>query len=262
MAQDINDAVNNHEEMTLRVRKIDEKIVEIGRERSNFMNAQDKIRMQIKDFESFLNESRGVHDKHMVAFKHEVTKRLDDSVREVKEMMIDRRQLKAMVKNQNYHFAELQKDIGVTKSRVAVVEKTAAEVPQLIEYTQVTDTYLQNYLPTEVYAEIHRALAAAFENAPTKMRLDQIEYSQKRMYEAMEKIKQIGTLTQETFIKDEFVPLKLDFDAYSIRTQHEDEIKEALEKEQRSAPRSLDSGGPADGGYAARLRAPNASAAR
>lgn len=107
MAQDINDAVNNHEEMNLRVRKIDEKISEIGKERANFMHAQDKIRGQIKDFENFLNESRGVHDKHLVEVKQEVTKRMDESVRELKEMMIDRRQLKAMVKNQNYHFAEL-----------------------------------------------------------------------------------------------------------------------------------------------------------
>ena len=51
-------------------------------------------------------------------------------------------------------------------------EKTCAEVPGLLEYTEVTDTYLQNYVPTEVYAEVHRALFAAFENAPTKMRLD------------------------------------------------------------------------------------------
>lgn len=36
----------------------------------------------------------------------------------------------------------------------------------------------------------------------------------------------------------------------------------SLEQERRSAPRSLDSGGPTDGGYAARLRAPNASGAR
>lgn len=36
--------------------------------------------------------------------------------------------------------------------------------------------------------------------------------------EALDKIKQIGTLTQETFVKNEFNPLKLDFDSYSIRT--------------------------------------------
>lgn len=49
----------------------------------------------------------------------------------------------------------------------------------------------------------------------------------------MDKIQQIGTLTQETFVKNEFNPLKLDFDAYSIRTQYEDEEKERQDKERR-----------------------------
>ena len=53
-----------------------------------------------------------------------------------------------------------------------VVEKTCSEVPSLIEYTEKTDIYLQNYLPTEVYSEIHRAMYAAFEKAPTLMRLN------------------------------------------------------------------------------------------
>ena len=75
------------------------------------------------------------------------------------------------------------------KQRMNVVEKTCSEVPGLIEYTEKTDIYLQNYLPTEVYSEIHRAMYAAFEKAPTLMRLNQIEFSQKRMMEACEKIK-------------------------------------------------------------------------
>ena len=41
---------------------------------------------------------------------------------------------------------------------MAGVEKTCEEVPGLIKYTEETDTYLQNYLPNEVYAEIHRCL--------------------------------------------------------------------------------------------------------
>lgn len=86
-------------------------------------------------------------------------------------------------------------------------------------------------MPTEVYAEIHKCVQASLESAPTKMRLDSIEYSQKRMFESLDKIKQIGSLTQETFIKNEFCPLKLDFDSYSIRTQYEDEEKERMEKE-------------------------------
>ena len=75
------------------------------------------------------------------------------------------------------------------QSRVNVVEKTCSEVPGLLEYCDVTDTYLQNYLPVEMYGEIHRALSASLESAPTKQRLDQIEYSHRRMMEALDKIK-------------------------------------------------------------------------
>ena len=203
------------------------------------MLAQDKLRGQIKDFENFLNESRGVQDREFVELKKELTKRVEASTAEIKELSYDRRQLKAMVKNQNFHFTELQKEIGVLKNRATAVEKTASEVPGLLEYTEVTDNYLQNYLPTEIYAEVHRALSATLESAPTKMRLDQIEYSHRRTMEALDKIKQIGTLTQETFVKTEFSPLKLDFDAYSIRTQYEDEEKERIEREQREATAAL-----------------------
>ena len=98
-------------------------------------------------------------------------------MQEIEEMSVDRRQLKAMVKNQNFHFTDLQKEIGVLKSRMNVAEKTCDEVPGLIAYTQDTDIYLQNYLPNEIYSEIHRCLQTTLETAPTKMRLDQIEYS-------------------------------------------------------------------------------------
>jgi hypothetical protein len=63
------------------------------------------------------------------------------------------------------------------------------------------------------------------------MRLDHIEYATKRMFEGLAKIRQIGSLTQETFIKNEFNPLKLDFDSYSIRTQYEDEERERVLRE-------------------------------
>ena len=89
-----------------------------------------------------MNETRGVHDKQFISIKQEVTKRLESSVAEIKEMTIDRRQLKAMVKNQNYQFTELQKAIGVIQSRVTATEKTCAEVPGLLEYAESTDTYL------------------------------------------------------------------------------------------------------------------------
>ena len=142
MANDIETAVRNHDEMTFSVRRLGDRVNEIGKERGQFMLAQDKIRGQIKDFENFLNETRGVNDRTFVDLKRDVHARIDSSLNEIKELGIDRRQLKAMVKNQNYHFTELQKEIGVLKSRMNGVEKTCEEVPGLITYTEVTDNYL------------------------------------------------------------------------------------------------------------------------
>ena len=66
------------------------------------MQAQDKIRYQIRDYEKLMDESRGVHDRHYIDFKKEVTKRIDESFNLFKELSVDRRQIKAMVKNQNF----------------------------------------------------------------------------------------------------------------------------------------------------------------
>ena len=231
MALDIETAVKSHDQTNYEIKSLSDKIKELQQERQRFMTAQDKIRGQVKDFEVHLSEVRGVQDRQFLDLKSDLTKRLEAACSEFDEMKIDRRQLKAMVRNQNHQFTEMQKEIGVCKARLTAVEKTASEVPGLLQYNEINDNYLQNFLPTEVYAEIHRCMQATLESAPTKMRLDQIEYSHRRMMEALEKIKQMGTLTQETFVKTEFVPLKLDFDAYSIRTQYEDEEKERVEKE-------------------------------
>ena len=142
MANDIENAVRNHDDITFTVRRLTDRLNEIGKERGQFMLAQDKIRGQIKDFENFLNETRGVNDRSFVDFKREIHAKIDTSLNEVRELGIDRRQLKAMVKNQNYHFTELQKEIGVLKSRMTQAEKICDEVPGLITYSEVTDTYL------------------------------------------------------------------------------------------------------------------------
>ena len=99
MASDIDRAVQNHDEMVLALKRMKDNVVDIGRERQTFILHQDKIRGQIKDFENFLNESRAVREREYVELKKEVTKRLDESAVELREMVIDRRQLKAMVKN-------------------------------------------------------------------------------------------------------------------------------------------------------------------
>ena len=208
---------------------------EIGKERGVFIAQQDKIELRIKDFENVLNENRGVQNRMFVDFKKEVTQRLDTSLNDVKELAIDRRQMKAMLKNQNYHFTELQKELGVTRSRVKQLENAAAEIPGILKYIEETDTYLQNYFPMELLREIHYALQASLASAPTKMRLDQVEHSQRKCAEIVDKIKNIGTLHQERFIKNEYQTLKIDFDAYDLRTKWEDEEKAKQEEKRKLA---------------------------
>ena len=60
MAMDIDTAVRNHDEMQMKLRGVEQHIADVGKERAAFIMAQDKIRGQIKDFENFLNEFRGI----------------------------------------------------------------------------------------------------------------------------------------------------------------------------------------------------------
>ena len=50
----------------------------------------------------------------------------------------------------------------------------------------------------------------------------------------VEKIKQIGTLGQERFMKNEYQTLKIDFDAYHLRTIWEDEEKAKVEEARKA----------------------------
>ena len=77
------------------------------------MQAQDKIRDEIKDFENLLNENRAVNDRAALNQRKDVTKQLTDFSNTIRELSLDRMQLKAMIKNQNYHFTNMQKEIGV-----------------------------------------------------------------------------------------------------------------------------------------------------
>ena len=109
-----------------------------------------------------------------------------------------------------------------------------AKTPGILKWIEDTDTYLQNYLPMETLREIHFGLQASVASAPTKMKLDQVEYTQKRVVEIVDKIKQIGTMTQERFVKDEFQTLKVDFDAYHLRTLWEDEEKAKADEKRKA----------------------------
>ena len=226
MQSDIEKAVKNHDDQVITIKNAERRINEVSMEKKTFMLEIDKIRQELKRYERFINEARGQHDQSIVELKKDVTARLDESAFMIKSFEIERGQLKAQVQNQKYHFTELKKEIGLLYSRVNIVEKTCEEVPGLVEFNEITDCYLQNYLPTEVFTEIHKALYASFENAPTLMRMNQIDYSHERMNDAVEKISRIGSITQETFQKNDFIPLKLDYDAYTIRSKYEEEEKE------------------------------------
>ena len=63
MAQDIADAVKNKDQTDFNMEKMNNRISNIGAERIVFMKAQDKIRVQIQDFEQFLDESRAISDR-------------------------------------------------------------------------------------------------------------------------------------------------------------------------------------------------------
>ena len=95
------------------------------------MQGQDKIRYQIKDFEHLMDEARGVTDRQVIDLRREFTARVDKQSHSINELAIDRRQLKAMVKNQNFQFTELKKEILMCKSRLNQAERITAETPKI-----------------------------------------------------------------------------------------------------------------------------------
>ena len=99
MAKDIREACDNNDVMEMKLNDLNIKISEVRKERSLLVMEIDKIRGQVKDYENLLNEQRGVHDREMINFKKEVTQSLENTFKEVQLMSLDRRQLKAMVRN-------------------------------------------------------------------------------------------------------------------------------------------------------------------
>ena len=144
-----------------------------------------------------------------------------------------------MVKNQNYHFTEIQKQLGVTIHRTDRLERVAQTIPNLELQISLTDQYLNFYQPMEICTYIHQALKASLESAPTKMKLDSIEYSQKRVKEILDKITAIGTENEEPFVKNDYKILKLDMDAFNIRNQWEEEERQRQAQEQAEAAAKL-----------------------
>ena len=84
-------------------------VKEVQKERNLFITSLDKIRDDIKDFENIINEQRAVNDKTLLDHRKSISKNLTQIDTSLNELSLDRMQLKAMVKNQNYHFTEIQK---------------------------------------------------------------------------------------------------------------------------------------------------------
>jgi hypothetical protein len=56
MAKDVKDAVDNHESVVLKLAGLTNLCREVQKERNLFINGLDKLRDEIKDFESIINE--------------------------------------------------------------------------------------------------------------------------------------------------------------------------------------------------------------
>ena len=169
------------------------RIDDICKDRVSFMNSLEVLSGQIKEYEHFMNEASSQHEKELLDMRKDIAKKFESNTAELQDLSVDRRQLRAMVRNQNSHWVEMQKEIAKLQKRSSETEKTCEEVQRLVNWTEETDNYLQNYLPSEMYSEMHRAMQATLASAPLKMRLDQIEFSHLRMQEAMEKISRVGT---------------------------------------------------------------------
>lgn len=73
MAGDIEKAVQNHCELSLSMKRMSDRVTEVGRERALFMAGSEKLRGQIKEFENFMNEARTRVDTQMISLRKEVS---------------------------------------------------------------------------------------------------------------------------------------------------------------------------------------------
>lgn len=171
----------------------------------------------------------------MLNHRKEVTAKLTQMDNSINELQNERMQLKAMVKNQNYHFTEIQKQIGVVNHRTEKLENIADIFPTLQNQINQTDAYLNLYLPMEICAQIHGALSSSLETAPTKMRLDMVDNSAKRVKEILEKIKNVGTENEKPLNKTELKTLRLDFEHFRLTQKFDMEELERIERERKEA---------------------------
>ena len=119
-----------------------------------------------------INEQRALTDKALLNVRRHVTNSLSSMENTLENLQLERLQLKAMVKNQNFHFTEIQKTLGVTVHRTDKLERFVSVIPSIQEQIDNTDKFLNFYQPMEIATHIHNALKNALESAPTKIRLD------------------------------------------------------------------------------------------
>jgi hypothetical protein len=83
---------------------------------------------------------------------------LQDYENKLQEMTVDKNQMRAMIRNQNYHFTEMQKNIGCSMAKVEELNKRTEPLAGLIKSCKATDHYLKFYQPVLTYKNIHEAL--------------------------------------------------------------------------------------------------------
>lgn len=174
--------------MVLKIQGLTNLVKDTQKERNLFVTALDKCRGDIKDFEKLITEQRAVSEASMIGHRLEIAKALSSVDSSMTELQQDRQQLKSMVKNQNYHYTEIQKHLGVLSYRMTDLEKITSQVPALFSQLNATDTYLNLYQPMEICSAIHNAIQASLSSAPCRQRLDAIEYSVSRVQQILTKI--------------------------------------------------------------------------
>lgn len=97
------------------------------------------------------------------------------------------------------------------------------------------DNYLNLYLPMEICAQIHGALSSSLETAPTKIRLDTVDNSAKRVKEILEKIQNVGTEKERPLNKTELKTLRLDFEHFRLTQKFDNEENDRIERERKEA---------------------------
>ena len=218
--------------MILKIAGFNNQLRDFRQERNIFVHGLDRCREEIKQLENLINEQRTVHDKNIVSHRQEVAKSFQTIETALSDLAIDRNQYRAMVKNQNFHFTELQKQIGVLNYKYDQLSMVAQKVPEIQEQINKTDDYLNYYQPMEICTQIHSALKASFEHAPTRQKLDAMEYSSSHLQEIMNKINRIGqALPEDALLKDNYRILRLDVDMFNLAQQWEQEEMQRVENE-------------------------------